>query len=369
LAIGDTMIVYYGEECNLMVGYAASHDKSGNWKNIDITVLDVDEFAMEAYGCSKFSYLYNRDSECFTPRSCDPSENLCNPKLLKNIVSRLTAEELKNASAISVMWRSFPDFGVELLKTELSEKVWLPMPIVRDGTDSDSVDITKLLFDALSPKPFEISIAVYVLNYLVWMSGIRISTAFFDCRTRVFMNSGFLKPLFKIFRDTPKFKADYLNRYVRQSIFKPRIDVNVKSIIRNLEANSPVDARYDGGTQCFAVGIKNDCLKRCADLLINCIRNKMKIEDFLNGFKEIVKRAVSEFRVLSELFVAGENLYRSSDIMYLDINKFIEACSFGESLLNLKKTVREYTDNYRVLNNQKIPDIIKSNGEYVFLKG
>ena len=352
-----------------MVGYALSHDQSGNWKNISITVLDADDFAMESYGCNTSNFLYNRDDFSFMPVSANQYGMSCEPKLLKNIVAKLQTEELKSSSSVSVMWRSFPDSGVEIVKTELSAQAWLPLPVIRDGALCDCIDITKYLFEDGMPKPFEVSIAVCVLNYLVWMSGIKISTVFFDCKTRMFMNSEFVRPLVKIFGVNPFADVDYISKYTKIKLFAPQVKVDIKRIITNLKINCPDNAVYEGGIRSIAIGIKNDCIKRCADSLMRCLLKHSSAETFADEFKNHIQKAISEYKVLSELFVAGENLYRTGDIMYLGINDFLEACAFGESLLNLKKTVRDLTESFRIINKQKIPDIIRKNGEYIFLKG
>ncbi len=358
-----------------MVGYAVSHDESGNWENIDITLLDTDDFLMESYGCARLRFLYNRNTALFTPVLREPAENMCETKLLKNIVSKLRAEEMRSACAVSAVWRSFPDMGVEILDTQLCDKVWIPMPRLRDGAVCTLVDVTETFFGKPNPKPLEISMMVYVLNYLLHMSKLKISTVFFDCRTRMFMNCDFLRILIKIFdcksdfENHPVMSSDYVKKQLRFCIFKPRISANVKEIIKNLELQMPGILKYEGNTRTFSMAVKNNCVRDCAASLVRCISNRENCSCFVSEVRKYIQKALSEYKTLSELFVAGENLYRTGDIMYLGLDDFVEACTFGESLLKLKKTVRFYAEICKALSSQKIPDIITKDGEYIFLKG
>jgi len=328
-----------------MVGYAASADESGNCQKIIVTVLSDDGVGSEVYAVSRDFKLVH---------SVDGVGSFSVPYAeIAHIATLLHIEELRLSCACMIEWSFFDGYGTEILKTELLDNAWLPLPLYNENCEVPCVNVTDVLFERV-PKPLEASLVCDMLNSLVLRSSLLVSHPFCSCHNSVFCSVDIIAPLMKLLGDEHAFASPKLavGDYRAQKLPS---DSDVLSALSSCKFPA---SSYDGNSLCFLIDAKRDCQRGIINDFAHCIVNKSGWKAFALLFSEHISKMTDRLLSLSQSLVIAGNVDSAADVMYLSFYELHNAFAFYDTRLNLKKTVRTSKKRQRILNGIDIPDYI-----------
>ena len=328
-----------------MVGYAASADESGNCQKIIVTVLSGDGFGSEVYAVSRdFKLVHSVDGVgAFSVPYAE----------IAHIATLLHIEELRLSCACKIEWSFCEGYGTEILKTDLLDNAWLPLPLYNENCEVPCVNVTSVFF-AHVPKPLEASLVCDMLNSLVLRSDLLVSHPFCSCHNSVFCSVDIIEPLMKLLGDECPFASPRLD----VSSYKAKSKLNESDVLSALSSCRFPSSSYDGNSLSFLIDAKRDCQRGIIDDFAHCIVNKSGWKAFALLFSEHISKMTDRLLSLSQSLVIAGNVDSAGDVMYLSFYELHNAFAFYDARLILKKTVRTSKKRQRILNGIDIPDYI-----------
>ena len=328
-----------------MIGYAASSDESGNCQKIIVTVLCGDDSENEVYAVSRdFKLVHSVKGDGTFPV---PYAGLA------RIATLLHIQELALSCACKIKWQYSEGYGAEVLKTELSDGAWLPLPLYNENCKLPCVNVTDVFF-AHTPKPLEASLVCDMLNFLVHRSSLLVAHPFFSCHNSVFCSVDIIAPLMKLLGDELGFASSRFDLGVCKSGGEPR----ERDVLAALDACKFPASSYDGNSLVFFIGAKRDCQRCIVNDFAHCIANKSGWKAFAARFREHISKMTDRLLSLSQSLVIAGSVDSLSDVLYLSLYELHNAFTFYDARLSLKKTVRTSRKRQRILNGIDIPDYI-----------
>ncbi len=337
-----------------MVGYAASADESGNSEKIIVTVLLAEDFSFKAGDHGREVYAVSRDFKLVHALEPRAGGRFSVPygEILR-IATLLHIEELRLSCACAVKWRYSEGYGTELLKTDLLDNAWLPLPLYNENCELPCVNITNVLF-ANAPKPLEASLVCDMLNFVVLRSALLVSHPFYNCHNSVFCSVDVIPLFMKLLGDEFPFASPRLDA----GSYKAKGALRESDVLSVLSTcNFPASA-YDGNSLCFLIDAKRDCQRAIMNDFADCIVRKSGWEAFAALFSEHISKMTDRVLSLSQSLVIAGNVDSLSDVLYLSFYELHNAFAFYDTRLCLKKTVRTSKHRQRILNGIDIPDYI-----------
>lgn len=328
-----------------MVGYAASADESGNCQKIIVTVLSDDGFGSEVYAVSRdFKLVHSVDGVgAFSVPYAE----------IAHIATLLHIEELRLSCACKIEWSFADGYGTEILKTDLLDNAWLPLPLYNENCEVPCVNVTSVFF-AHAPKPLEASLVCDMLNSLMLRSSLLVSHPFYNCHNSVFCSVDIIAPLMKLLGDECPFASPRLD----VGSYKAKSKLNESDVLSALSSCRFPSSSYDGNSLSFLIDAKRDCQRGIIDDFAHCIMRKSGWEDFAPRFREHISKMTDRLLSLSQSLVIAGNVDSAPDVMYLSFYELHNAFAFYDARLILKKTVRTSKKRQLILNGIDIPDYI-----------
>lgn len=346
-----------------LIGYASSSRDGKDCTAAKITVLFADGFEYEQDSCETEIYYYHRDKHTITKENSEDNAHFgISYGVLESVYDLLRSEEMKYDSARKIRWEDNGMNKARIIKSELEDGVFMPLPHINLGCSNMCINVTSLFFDTV-PKPLEASLLCDVLNMAASYSSVPVAAPFYNCYNSVYCSVDFVVPAADLFgwnllRD---FERGLENEIISGEIKgMKKLRIKRRDVISSFEKASIPEPVFSGNEHKFAVELKRDCIKYVCMAFKNAASQNNA--DSIHKISGFLKENIMRFRSLAQLFVLGENIYHTSDILYLTLYELIMSFAFYEKRLSLKKAVSYSRMRQASLGKAETPDIIYPDG-------
>lgn len=356
-----------------MIGYACSVDLNKSLSDITIRVLP-DTLAHLAFSQDALAvFKVNRFSLNVKTIKAPSGFNISD-EIIEKIFVLLRCEEIKIGMPVNIMWTLNEEGKAFLNKTDIMHDVFFLTDIFKRNDRVNLLNVTKAFSDN-DMKTLKSTFICDILNLTLSMLCFKISSPFISYGKNIFITFEFIKiinhtfgfDIFKYMMDKNSFKFD---KDTTRAISKEPYYKISKNKLKGLVSKVEFDSERGIGLAFsdFGLKVKRECVKS----IINSIKETLSYDyDFtylLNKINHHIKEALLNYHTLSELFLAKGHIYALNDINYLTYYKLLECFSFSQNELDMKKEINFEKEKYRIIKNQKTPDVILTKNNNLIYK-